>query len=128
MSAGSEFDKGEAQRRRAQRMAERDVRSLRDAVKDLAQGFESRVYLTDTYIAEVKSRIESLDKLLRGESGEEGMLARLLALNQQAGASAAEVKELKAAQAKFLWFLVGTLLTALGTLITTLLQLVIPGK
>lgn len=127
MSAGSEFDKGEAQRRR-QRMAERDVRSLRDAIKDLTQGFESRVYLTDTYIAEVKSRVESLDKLLRGESGEEGMLARLLALNQQAGANAQEVKDLKSAQTKFMWFLVGTLLTALGTLVTTLLQLVIPGK
>jgi hypothetical protein len=128
MSPGAESDRGEAQRRRAQRLAERDVRSLRDAIKDLTQGFESRVYLTDTYLAEVKSQVASLDKLLRGESGEEGMLARLLALNQQAGANAQEVKDLKAAQSKFLWFLVGTLLTALGTLITTLLQLVIPGK
>jgi hypothetical protein len=36
-------------------------------------------------MAEVKSQVGSLDKLLRGESGEEGMLARLLSLNQQAG-------------------------------------------
>jgi hypothetical protein len=48
MSPGAESDRGEAQRRRAQRLAERDVRSLRDAIKDLTQGFESRVYLTDT--------------------------------------------------------------------------------
>jgi uncharacterized protein YukE len=109
------------------RFVDRDMRLIRDVVSQIAGSVETRIHATDAVGQELKAKIDALDKLLRGDTTE-GLVARVLSLNEKAALNAAEIKEIKAANAKFMWFFVGLLVTTIGTLITTLLQMVMSGK
>lgn len=105
------------------RSVDRDIERIRDVLSTMARGMQERVQVNDVSYQEVKAKLDALDRMLRGESGE-GLVARVLTLNQQTGTNLAEIKEIKAQLAKFMWFFIGLLITTIGTLITTLLQAV----
>lgn len=98
-----------------------DAAFIRQGFQAAMESFESRVSDVNSSLAEIRGDVEALDKTMRGSADhpDNGLVQKVALLGQQQAQIIADIKEVKAQYNKLIWWIIGLLVSIVGSLAVT---------